>query len=635
VLRPEPQPDAGVDWCVELRIAGQFTGMRAHIQVKACEATRANSDGSVSYSADVSNLNYLLYGSSPLYVIYIAQTAELRYAWVRDEVNRIGIENPVWKQQKTVTLRFVSKLDELGLQDVHDRIRREARLDREIHDVLSLADVSEKTIHINLKESKVADTDVIKELVLTGGMTLVVEGDAGCVLDAIERLCPADRQLPRILLIRAFAEYTLGQYLRASADLAEVSVRGDEFTDSDRDFLGALRSACEYREGRISAQEYIERQRAASDRAKGEFGLTLRVEYLWHELLEEQLNEEVFEDRIGRLRSAVEEIIGMEDASETAKVRARIAWLHCEGMRVVNDYSHGLAIVASRVSIGGPPEVPGTMEPLKQSLQWWVEEANQLVEDAYGSKNVVVFADAMWVRAVILFAHFSFMEMKLDRDGVSSNRKLIRDHVIPSLEQAIRCYEATGHLEWGLRAKLLLADYLDLMNERDRALVLARSVYPVALAFRYTKIAADAERHVSGVPFFRNLQEHYRSFTTKPWEFRLAAQTEDGIRKSARDLIETLKLPSFHLGGMIRQIECWRDVARERISWCRYIELVDGPQVAKSPSLAFGEGDETIAVCEKHGYRSRLGSPDWLVALKVFKENYCAGCLDRNPKQEA
>src|SRR3954449_13231430 len=77
VLRPEPQPDAGVDWCVELRINGRFTGMRAHVQVKARAETKANSDGSVSYSADVSNINYLLNRSSPLYVVYLADEREL------------------------------------------------------------------------------------------------------------------------------------------------------------------------------------------------------------------------------------------------------------------------------------------------------------------------------------------------------------------------------------------------------------------------------------------------------------------------------------------------------------------------------------------------------------------------------
>jgi Domain of unknown function (DUF4365) len=51
VLRAEPQPDAGVDRCVELRVNGHFTGMRAHVQVKARFRTCANADGSVSYSA--------------------------------------------------------------------------------------------------------------------------------------------------------------------------------------------------------------------------------------------------------------------------------------------------------------------------------------------------------------------------------------------------------------------------------------------------------------------------------------------------------------------------------------------------------------------------------------------------------
>jgi hypothetical protein len=635
VLRHEPQPDAGVDWCVELRIDGHFTGMRAHIQVKACATKPANSDGSISFSADVSNLNYLLFGLSPMYILYVADTKTLRYAWVRDEVNRIEKENPGWKQQRTVTLRFTHLLDETGIQVVHDRIRRDAKLDREIHNVLSLANASDKTIHVNIRESKVTDPDEITKLLLTGGMTLIADEDAGWVLNAVERLNPSARRLPRILLIRAFAEYTLGRYLQASADLAEISVRGAELSESDREFLVVLSSACAYREGRITAREYIERQKASSERAEGEFGLTLRVEYLWHELLEEQLNREVFEDRINRLRSTVEEIIGSEKTSDAAKVRARIAWLHCKGMRVVNDYNHGVGIVESRVLIGGKPEMDDTMGPLKRRLQVWVEEANQLVADAHSLNIAAVFADAVWVRAVIMFAHFSFMEMKLNDDGLAANRELISDNFIPDLEQAIRCYEASGHLESELRAKILLADYLDLMNERVRALELARGVLPVALAYRYEKIAADAERHVSGAPFFRKLQEHHRSFAKKSWEFRLADETEDGIRKNASDLLETLKLPSCDLGTMIRQVECWRDVARERISWCRYIDLVDDTQVVRNPLAAFRAGDKNFAICEKHGYRSRFGSPDWAVVLKVFKENYCNGCPDRDPKQGA
>ena len=78
VLREEPPPDAGVDKCIELRIGGRYTGMRAHVQVKGRAEKKVNSDGSVSFSADVSYINYLLNGFSPLYVLYIAETKELR-----------------------------------------------------------------------------------------------------------------------------------------------------------------------------------------------------------------------------------------------------------------------------------------------------------------------------------------------------------------------------------------------------------------------------------------------------------------------------------------------------------------------------------------------------------------------------
>ena len=131
-LREEPRPDAGVDWCLELRMGGQHTGMRAHIQVKGCGKAEANADGSISFSADVSNLSYLLNVSSPLYVLYVEQANELRYVWVRDEVNRINGTNPKWIDQQTVTLRFTAMLDERSAQDIHEGVRRDAQITRQV-----------------------------------------------------------------------------------------------------------------------------------------------------------------------------------------------------------------------------------------------------------------------------------------------------------------------------------------------------------------------------------------------------------------------------------------------------------------------------------------------------------------------
>ena len=136
VVREEPQPDAGIDRVLEVLNTGQYTGMRSHVQVKACTSATPNADGSISFSAEVSNLEYLRHASSPLYVLYIDQTKELRYAWVHDEIRRIAASNPNWGEQETVTIRFVTILNEKGVADIHERIRRDANIYRQFHEIL-------------------------------------------------------------------------------------------------------------------------------------------------------------------------------------------------------------------------------------------------------------------------------------------------------------------------------------------------------------------------------------------------------------------------------------------------------------------------------------------------------------------
>lgn len=106
VVRDERIDDAGVDASLELLINGRFTNMRAQIQLKSTDKLEINNDGSVSLSIAVSNLNYLLNGASPLYILFVVPRNELRFVWARDERRRIDQENPSWMQQETITIRF-------------------------------------------------------------------------------------------------------------------------------------------------------------------------------------------------------------------------------------------------------------------------------------------------------------------------------------------------------------------------------------------------------------------------------------------------------------------------------------------------------------------------------------------------
>src|SRR6185312_11109936 len=91
LFRDERIDDKGVDGALEVKVGGVFTNCRAQVQLKSTDANvdDFNNDGSYSLSIPTANLNYLLYGQNPLYVIWFSVTGELRFAWAREEWHRL------------------------------------------------------------------------------------------------------------------------------------------------------------------------------------------------------------------------------------------------------------------------------------------------------------------------------------------------------------------------------------------------------------------------------------------------------------------------------------------------------------------------------------------------------------------
>jgi hypothetical protein len=633
VLRPEHPPDAGVDKWIELLIRGRFIGMRANIQVKGKRDLKANSDGSVSYLADVSNILYLLNGLSPLYVLYIARTKELRYAWVRDEVRRIEKENPAWKQQDRVTLRFTKRLDESGAQNIHDRIRREARLDREIHDVLSRADVTEKTLHVNLEESKVTDPDKIRDLLLEGGLTLVSSGDASGVLEAIDKLSHADKKLPRILLVRAFAECSLGHYQMASGYLAEATVRACELSESDRMFLGLLRDIYDYQAARITREEYIRRQKVLSEKDDNEFSLSRRIVYLSESLAEGGTRQGVA-THLPSLRAMVEKVLGMDGCSESLRIQARTALLYGEGIRFGQGFNHALAMLKARMAMGRAADANEVFSQINADMARWTEEANALVKDALEHGNPHLIGDACYTRSLILFTHNAAAPIWPKPEAVSRHLESIKAQVIPDLRRAIQCYELSGNIEWQLRAKILLADVAALTGDEALARQMADEVLPIAEAYQFDGIAKQARDHLAGDPFFRQMQHKFLTGPDYDPDVREAGFSDEDMARYAEDVLEASGLPRDRLAVVTREVLSFRDIARQRVNWCRYIQLIQELRHASDPRTFYAYDPERRCLCEKYGFASKIGSTDWRVLISTFKDNYCSDCSARSPKVE-
>jgi hypothetical protein len=134
LLRDERVDDKGIDMSLEAKVGGAFTNCRSQVQLKSTDdgPERLNRDRSYSLSVTTANLNYMLNGPSPLYIIWFYPTNELRYAWASDVCEAIAESNPDWMEQESVTIRFVSVLSPEHLREIHDRILREAKMQREL-----------------------------------------------------------------------------------------------------------------------------------------------------------------------------------------------------------------------------------------------------------------------------------------------------------------------------------------------------------------------------------------------------------------------------------------------------------------------------------------------------------------------
>ena len=172
-FRDERKSDMGVDGSLEVKIDGHSTNFWAQVQLKATDSPSTNADGSVSLRVEPSNVNYLLNGQSPLYILWIAPRNELRFLWARDERKRLDAINPKWMGQETITLRFVNLLA-AGLNEIHDRVLGDGRLQRKTCDILARAATAEPvTISIDPQSLSVTDPDQLHAWLNESGLSLV------------------------------------------------------------------------------------------------------------------------------------------------------------------------------------------------------------------------------------------------------------------------------------------------------------------------------------------------------------------------------------------------------------------------------------------------------------------------------
>jgi hypothetical protein len=505
VFRDERIEDAGVDSSLELKVNGCYTNLRAQVQLKSTDSDDTNVDGSVSVQVKVSNLNYLLNGPSPIYVLYISPRKELRFVWARDERKRLDESNPSWAEQEYITIRFHTLIIPGTLEQIYDRIRQEARLQREVINKLDVANsTGQVVISINPETLDVTDPEEAKRILINSGTAIVSAGYAHQVINIVRLLDPKTAQEPHILLVKAHAESHLERYRHAIASLADASLRSDELSDEDRLFLQTLQAACNFQTGRLSMSEFSQRLDQASQHSDSRFALSNRIQQIRY-----TLNEQKFPGHsaalLEELRLLVEGILSSPDNSRAFKIHARICWTESAGNQLVRDSMEEMGESRIKFGVGGIPDFLAMFQTQNARLVVWERESVSVLKDAIELGNPYLIGNAIISRGGICYGVSTNQKLLslMYRLPITLPQEVIQSNIV-SAQQAAEIFSRSGNLESELRAKMLIADFHDLIGRQSSALEIVGEVLPKAKIMEYSDLVWRAEKHLSGQSLQRN-----------------------------------------------------------------------------------------------------------------------------------
>lgn len=635
VCRDERIEDAGVDLSLEILIEGRYTNFRSQIQLKGRTSVTEIANGSISLQIETSNLNYLLNGPSPLYVLYIVLRDEFRYLWAQDERDRLVAVNSNWTTQESVNIHFEKRLTSDAISEIHERILREGKLRRDISDLLGRAGSSENIVtSINPETLTITDPDELNRILSGSGLAMVASGYADQVRNSINLLKMTDVKKPRIHLVRAYAEYVLGRYLAALGCIAEAVAQSDMLLVEDRRFVKVLQKGCEYQLGRLSVSEYNLFLENEVFNQTDRFALSHRLNRAWIAMFDEQ-NQQLRPQKIKELRSVTTEILAKQDAGISLKVHARLRLLEAEAWQFSLNSIEEMLHLKMCQSAGITPRSPHFFGVGKRWLELWEQRFDSVMEKANQSGNPILIADGLVVKAtfdvqvVTLSRAFS-----LQFEIPFQSPKEFLQVAWTKAEKATEIYSKANQLEGVLRAKATCAEILMIGGNIAESLKIVEAALPQAEAMGYVRTADRLRDCLNGTLLYNQLQAIF----TKPPNYdpdpERASSSDELLQQTAESFVRALRLPKERIPIVFREHLSHRDAARERLNWCDNLELLQDLQHKRSPLTYFKVDPDRVAFCRKHKFHSIFGNPDWQAVILAFKQAYCSSCADRRPKHD-
>lgn len=637
VFRDERLEDYGVDGSFELNAAGRMTNFRAQVQMKGSAHVKVTQEGYVPLEVATSNLNYLLNGSSPIYVLWDAQKDEFWYVWAQEENRRLLCQNPSWRQQGRIRLRFCKRFTRETIPSVAQRILEEGRQHRAIRDRLARATEGEQVIlRIDADSLQITDAAMATSLLLASGTAVVASGYAHEVLELMALVEPAKRDLPRLQFTIGYAHYMVGNYWEAVGCIRRAMARAQELSERDKVFLQNLKDASELHLGLIDAATY---ERRLNERAKtltGLEALEARQDALYWRCVRSTDSAQRSEFA-NELRAVTERILEEPQAPRSIKLNARLLLLYVEGIEsnlAANQVAFA-AEIRGQLFPGDEEGVSKTIEKARTHHLQWEARVAEALKDAYELNHPILISQALFVSLKIRIGRLFHENLDaIMHETPYTVEPANRAFVQRVLDEATKLNAVSGSMERQLQLQELQADFLELQGDRAAAKTLAAKTYSEALALGIGPIAEHARGLLDDDTLLLQWERTYRQMRAEDADLKNASQSDEELSRAAKQLILSVESPPARLDVIVELLRSFRHISWERVNWCRHLEILEDLTKTRDPKTAYSELPTRKCYCDRFRYESQDPSTDASAVIREFKQHFCAWCLARDPKKK-
>ena len=635
LFRDERIEDYGVDGSFELKLDRRMTNLRGQVQMKAASRLSPLVDGSFSHSVRTANLNYLLNGTAPVYLLYDLAHDEFWFAWAQDESRRLNEENPDWRKQEWVALHFTARFDSAALPGVHARILKEGRLHRQIHDALAKATGSETVVvSIDSESLRITDPTRARDVLLASGAAIVAAGFPVEVLNLLRLLDAEILETARIQLTAGYAEFTRGDHYVALGHIRRALARKSELSARDESFLVTLRDAAEFHIGVIDAETYQRRLMTRSENLKGLEALEARQDALHNQYLAEKEGDSravILE----QLRQVTAEILAHPDAHRGVKLDARLLLLFLEGMQanIQADETLFQAEIRQFLYPSDTEKAAENFENARRNQLQWEKRADEALWEAYDLGHPVLIVQALIIRLYVRTGRL--FEKRMEATNSHRNYEVpepAKAAIEKIFTEAYRLSRLSGLIEARLTLDKLKIRFLEVEGDLAGAKAAAEKLYPEADAMGFNAIAEEAREVLEDRTL---LMRHAQDIAKSDLQHRdqlQATQSDEQLARIAAQVLRIVGSPPAHPKKLLGYMRSLRFIAQERCGWCRHLQLQENLAQTRDPATAFGVSPMRRAICDKFEHVSSGESVDVVTVVEDFKRQYCHACSARKPR---